>query len=229
MSVSPNINTVNKSFLDTLERSENLCIDMRPYLAPAAAIRAPLKPGQARRIIAMAFMTNVAAWEEYIQESFIRYLMGAKSPSGYRPSLRLGRCDSRDHAIEVIAGESNYDLEKNYFLWMNWNVVVRRAKVYFCDGEPFSKIPVGIATLIHDSYKIRNRVVHSSLMSKKEFKQVALKFRGRQKDAKLTQGYTVGSLLLETNVRHFGSFCTGRDYFEAYSNMFRKLADILTP
>jgi hypothetical protein len=230
MSVSPKLNTVKKSFLDALENSESLYIAVKPYLAPAVTSSSLLKPGQARRIIALAFMTNVAAWEEFVQESFIRYLMGASSPSGgYKPSLRLGACSSIDHAIEVIAGESNYDLEKNYLVWMNWKAVVKRAEVYFWKGEPFSKIPDGIVTLINDSFKIRNRVAHSSLMCKKDFKQVALKSRGMGKDANLTQGYTVGHLLLEPNVRHFGSFCSGQNYFEAYTNMFKKLADLLTP
>ena len=214
MSVSPKLNTVKKSFLDTLENSESLYIAVKPYLAPAVTISSPLKPGQARRIIALAYMTNVAAWEEYVQETFIRYLMGSTSPScGYKPSLRLGRCDSIDHAIEVIAGESDYDLQKRYLTWTNWQNVVKRANVYFWNGEPFSKIPDFIVSLIHDSSKIRNRVAHSSLKCKRDFKQVALKFRGMEKDANLTQGYTVGHLLLEPNLRHFGSFCSGQNYF----------------
>lgn len=230
MSSSAKLNTVKKTFLDTLSNSTNLYDAVRPYLSPNNATNNPLKPTQARRIIALAFMNNVAAWEEYVQESFIRYLVDACSPSGkYKPVLRLGKCSSIDHAIEVIAGESNYDLENNYLAWMNWKAVVKRAEVYFWKGEPFSKVPEGIVKLIHDSSKIRNRVAHNSQKCRKDFKQVAQKFLGLANNVNLKQGYTAGHLLMETSVRHFGNFCTGHNYFEAYSNMYRKLADIITP
>jgi hypothetical protein len=46
-------------------------------------------PRVASKIVGLSFLSIVSAWEEYLEGSFLRYMAGAKSESGYSPRLRM--------------------------------------------------------------------------------------------------------------------------------------------
>ena len=79
-------------------------------------------PGQARRVAALAFMHMVMGWEDLVEATFIRYLVGAKSPSGWSPRLRLGPASRLDHAYKLHQGPA-FRRGSDYLNWSNWGAM----------------------------------------------------------------------------------------------------------
>jgi hypothetical protein len=74
----------------------------------------PLHPRQAQKIVALCFMDIVAGWEEIVENCFIRYLAGAVSPNGYKPSLRSGPARSILHAYQLASGKPAFKVGTHY-------------------------------------------------------------------------------------------------------------------
>jgi len=189
----------------------------------------PLHPGQARRIVALAFMNIVAAWEEFVQGTFIRYMAGASSGNGYKPRLRFGPSESLAHAGQILSGKKEFGFQKDYFNWSSWKDVLSRAELFFSNGEPYSNVPEKYHRVIKDAFIIRNRIAHSSRKCRSEFNSLARRYLGLRKSAKLPQGYSVGNVLVEPNVRGFSKNHSPVDYFSAFCEIFTEIADISAP
>src|SRR5690349_3765507 len=90
---------VRDAFLSNSVSARDLVLAVRDL----AAIRrvpgqAGLHPEQARRVVELAFLGLIASWEEFLEQSFVRYLAGAASDNGYRPKLRLGKSSDITHS-----------------------------------------------------------------------------------------------------------------------------------
>ncbi|MCE0958735.1 hypothetical protein [Pseudomonas putida] len=190
--------------------------------------KAAIKPAQAMRVLGLCFMSTVGAWEEFVGRSFVRYMAGASTPT-YTPILKIGSCKSIDHAIDVLAGEHNFDLTKKYFTWTKYVEVRSRANVFFERGEPYTKIPQIFEQRLSDAVMIRNRVAHSSDKCVKDFAIVARRLMGIANSGKLPQGTSVGKLLRLATVNHFQAFNGAKTYYHAFDQMFRHLAFMLVP
>jgi len=189
----------------------------------------PLYPSQARRVVGLAFLASLAAWEEYVEAVFVRYLAGASAPSGYTPTPRGGTAVGIDHSYELITGSLGFDPDTSILSWSSPNRVIERSEIFFYQGQPFKGAIGKWNKQLQDASKIRNRVAHASSKCRSEFKSVALQHLGRDPKAKLSQGFSAGDLLLDTGQRGFPASNPAITYFEAYMNMFLDLADRLTP
>jgi len=189
---------------------------------------AGLYPGHARRIVALAFMQMVIAWEELVEGSLIRYLAGAPAPSGYRPRLRIGPAKSLAHAYQLISGNPKFEASKHFLSWDSWGSFVDTAALFLEGAEPFSKLTPLQRERLHDAKKIRNRVAHFSQKVRKDFAQIAKKHLGIPENGKLKQGYDVGQLLVDESSKGFGKVKKG-PYFIHYANLMLAIADIICP
>jgi hypothetical protein len=226
------ITTVKKAFHSDLSSSVTLFAAIKPFTDKSKTYDAiqgwePLHHAQAMRVVALAFMNIVAAWEEFVQSTFIRYMAGATSGNGYRPKLRVGPCSSLRHAGQILTRRTDFDFESDFISWSSWGEVTNRAALFFEEGRPFSSIVERDKQRLKDAVTIRNRVAHASGKSRAEFIKVAKLHLGLQLRSKLRQGYTVGQLLLE-QPRTFGP-SGANSYFEAYVEFFTRLSDILAP
>ena len=188
-----------------------------------------MHPKQARRVIALAFISLVAAWEDFVQGAFVRYMVDASSPAGYRPALRVGPCKTLRHAVEVLTGRPGFNLANRYLSWTKWSGVTSLASLHFLMGRPFSSVNIGLIQALNDGHIIRNRVAHSSQKARQDFLEVSRRFLGLAENAKIVQGYDVGTLLLETDVRGFGQMDREDNYFLQYCYLFTQLAEVLCP
>jgi len=223
--------TVKKTFEDMVESSRSLHAAIRPYTVRSyeGIAENPLHPNQARKVVGLALIGALAAWEEFLEAVFVRYLAGACSPSGYVPSLRLGQADSIKHAYEVLTGDSRYNPEKKVLSWTSLPAVIKSVELLFCEGHPF-RVPLEEwEQSLQDAFIIRNRVAHSSRKARNDFKRVALQHLGRSENGSLSQGYSAGDLLLESSVRGFRSLGKQDDYFSAYMTMLLDLARKIAP
>jgi hypothetical protein len=232
MAKQPKITTVKKTFHSDLSSSATLFAAILPFTDKGKTYDAiqgwePLHHAQAMRVVALAFMNTVAAWEEFVQSTFIRYMAGAASGNGYRPRLRVGPCSSLRHAGQILTRRTDFDFESDFITWSSWGEVMNRATLFFEEGRPFSSVIERDRQRLKDAVTIRNRVAHASSKSRAEFIKVAKLHLGQQPRSKLRQGYTVGQLLLE-QPKSFSS-SSARSYFEAYVEFFIRLSDIIAP
>ncbi len=224
-----NVISVRDQFITVLDSNLNLYEEMLPHANYSYHNnRAAIHPTQANRIVGMCFMSTVGAWEEFLGDSFIRYMAGASTPS-YQPVLKIGSCKGISHAVDVLAGESDYDLAKNYMTWTKYSDVCSKATVFFERGEPYTKVPAVFKERVADAIYIRNRVAHGSDKCIKDFAKVAKRFLGLNPVDNLPRGTSVGKILKGRAVNHFQAFNTAPTYYHAYDKMFRHLAFMLVP
>ena len=183
------------------------------------------------RTVELAFMGVCAAWEDFLEDTMVRYLADAKTDSGYRPRLRVGSCQSIPHAYQVLSGKPGYDPEEHYLTWTNPSSVVRLAEVFFIGGEPFKTPLTREVTRLKHAVKVRNRVAHASEKCKVDFREAANCIMQRQVNTPLGSGYRVGELLSGNACAYFGSHIPALNFtvFEAYMRAYTQLAGEVVP
>lgn len=136
-------------------------------------------------IVELAFLRIFIAWENFLEGSFIRYLMGAKSPSGYKPKAFVNPYNM-EHALNFISQG------KDYVKWNSASDVIDRSDVFFKNGEPFKNTLEASTTDLNEMNTIRNRIAHKSKSSQEKFNSLI-----RFKFGHGIRGMTPGRFLLE--------------------------------
>jgi hypothetical protein len=185
----------------------------------------------ARRVVELAFLGLMSAWEEFLDQSFVRYLAGARADCGFSPTLRLGKASNLPHAYHLISGDPDFDPARSYSRFADPKWVIAFAKIYFAQGAPYATVLQPSLELLKNATMLRNRVAHNSAKCREDFRRSAKLHLGLASSAPLTQGYSVGDLLSSPAVRIFGQ--TARDrgwaYFQAYNARLRSLARKIVP
>jgi len=135
-------------------------------------------------IVEMAFLRIFVAWESFLEESFIRYAVGAASPSGYTLNALI-HPQNIGHALELVLSG------RDYVPWNSASEVTRRSALYFQDGEPYRSALETAATELDEMNTIRNRITHKSINSKSNFNAFI-----RRKFGHGVRGMTPGRFLL---------------------------------
>ena len=225
------IDPTKRDFRRSLVSAFNLSAAVDPFLRRNLdnMIYEDLHFEQARKILGLAFLGVTAAWEEFLDGCFIRYLVGAKSPNGFSPSLLLGPCHSMQHAYQLLGG-ADFNPESRYLDWTDPSSIIKKARVFFRNGRPFDCLE-GSEQLLKDAVRIRNRVAHQSDKARNDFYDAALRIlgrRSRKQGGRLRQGYSVGQLLTETPKRFYGEpsegFMVLHLFLNAYWNLARQIA-----
>lgn len=141
---------------------------------------------QVYMIFELSLLKIFVAWELLLEDSFIRYLAGGKSDSGYGPK-RYARPRNLKHAREIV------EEGREYADWSSLDVVIRKAEMYFVNGEPFRGVLRSVMTNIQDLKTIRNAIVHMSSYSRTKFRTLV-----RSKLGHAPKGIVPGRLLSMT-------------------------------
>lgn len=192
-------------------------------------------PNVAAKIIGLAFLSMIAAWEDFISQAYLGYLCGYPSPNGSSPVLRIGKCQNKSHALLVAAGDPNYREAERKVRWGNIRWVKALSIIHFTSSNPFSRITESEIYWIELGVTMRNRVAHNSEKSKSNFKDAMNKLFSEPKNSPLPSGYSPGQFLilltdslpklkeLSTDEQHWG------DVFEGYTSLFVRLSNKLCP
>jgi hypothetical protein len=225
----PKIATTKNAFLEVRLSADGLFDDMRPFLDGSYQHgKNALRRKQAERIVSFAFLTLIAGWEEFLFWLFLRYMMGASAPGGVKPGLLNQRSSTLLNAARTLTDNPNFDPDLHYYSWRNWPDLLTAANLYFTGGAPFSAVvPDDVLRLAH-AQGIRNRVAHRSKKCIAEFKRVARFHYGLLPAADLANGTDPGRLLCR-DVSHVFPVVANQTYYEAYSQMFERLANQLAP
>jgi hypothetical protein len=240
MSRTPKLNSVRNEFVRIISSAVNIFLAVFQYTEKDriyAGIQGeePLHPAQVKRIIAFSFTQVISAWEQFIQDSFMRYMIGASSPSGYKPQLRIGPCKSYIHAWQVLTGKIGFDPDRDFIGWTSWQIITDRAKIYFEEGHPFTLLGQPDTQRIADAVALRNRVVHGSSRCIEKFKKVAKEHLRLSVEDKLNPGYGVGDLLIHEplifpkNPEITPETPEFNNYFISYANLFLEAAYKIAP
>lgn len=163
---------------------------------------------QKESVVELAFLRIFIAWENFLEDSFLRYLIGGRSCSGKVPQKFINPPNIKK-AEEIIAGEKN-----KYIQWNLLEYIIPRSEIYFKDGEPYKNILQTIAVDINNMNKIRNRITHQSKRSGDDFKIFI-----RQEFGHGIKGMTPGRLLLKNKDNQTIT------YFDYYSGIIEKTGD----
>lgn len=124
-----------------------------------------------------AFMTEAAvlkmyiAWERYLEQSFLTYLMGSLSTSG-RAITSFLAAPSSEHANKVLIGTSKY------VDWGNPDIVNRLAGLYFGGGGPYKSGIAAVQSDLFDLRAVRNAAAHLSSSTSAQLDAVGLRRLG---------------------------------------------------
>lgn len=191
----------NFSELNTqINRSNNLVSKIRGLRLPYFEVKI---------ITELAFLRIFIAWECFLEDSFIKYLVGAPSLSGRNNPKSFVNPPNIEKAREILLGER----KRGYIGWNSANTVIHRANIYFKGGEPYSSALTPFITEIDDINTIRNRIAHKSKKATQKFNEFI-----RREFGYGTRGMTPGRLLLTTNT--FASRIT-ITYFDYYLRIIR--------
>lgn len=228
MAKALNVDTCRESFEYQIDVAKRLTKAVVPLKAVNHVAGENLHSKHVRRIVELAFMGVVSSWEDFLEQTMVRYLAGAKSKSGFGAPHKVGLAKSILHAYRVISREAKYDPKRNYLSWTCPSEVLSRADFFFVGGAPYHAPIQQFHANVQRAISIRNRVAHASEKCKADFKIVACEFLNV---AKLTKSYGAGDLLQAPAARHFGKAVanSGKIYLEAYLDMFEAMAKKIVP
>lgn len=226
---TPKVDHVRDSFLAEIASATNLVtsIDGLPRkVHPATQVG--IHPKHVRQVFELAFMGIIAAWEEFLERSLVRYLAGATTDSSYTPSNKHGSANGLRHAYEILSQEANYDPQKHYLKVTDPRWVWRTADFFFA-RHPYGCLNLQ-SGLLRKATSIRNRIAHNSEKSKADFREAAGYFLNLP-NGRLTKGFGAGALLLDPVQRHFGQrvIQARHSHFKAYADLYESLARTIVP
>jgi hypothetical protein len=137
-------------------------------------------------IAGLTLLKLTLAWESFLEDTFLRYLCGAKSAAGVSPTLLLGKQPKLNAAFRALSGS-------NKFLGWQPDTTLKRANKFFDAGEPYETAVKGAKSVLEDMGSIRNRIAHRSDHSVIEFQAVVQVHFGF-----VPRGMTPGRFLLST-------------------------------
>jgi hypothetical protein len=216
-----------RTFLDALVSASGLAAAIKPFcVRNYEGIREnDLHPTQARRVVALSFLAASSAWEEFIGAVFVRYVAGAASPRGYRPTLLMGPAPSLQHAFKLVAGRHDYDPGSRFLSWSP-EETLGRVQLFFRKGSAFENAIKGASRQLKDAVISRNRVAHSSRKCRADFVGLSRRLLATRR---LARGYTVGDLLLAKPRVALHQHPGSGTYLDAYLFLFHNLASALAP
>ena len=188
----PRIQSVLDGFRQEVDRSNALLDDIRVRGVPFFRLR---------QIAELSYLRIYLAWENFLEESFARFLCGASTLSGHRPTC-YAKPKNIEHAKDFLVG-----LDRPYLQYADWasvENVKQRARLCFRGGAPF--VPPLDAALrdLLDMRIIRNHIAHRSSSARKKFRNLQQRHLGVRKN------YSAGQFLLlahaQTGVRYIRFF-----------------------
>jgi hypothetical protein len=105
-----------------------------------------------------ALLKIFVAWETYMEMVMACYATGQRAPSGYRAP----RLPQRRLTMSVPQVARLFRGEQRFLGWSDPGVVIRRAKHWFRNGEPFTTHVGGVAQTVLYLKAVRNAVAHES-------------------------------------------------------------------
>jgi hypothetical protein len=158
----------------------------------------------------LAFFLAMNAWEAFLEESFILYLLGKQAPRG-KKTRRYGFPPNEDAAYEWVKDG------RDYAKWTP-DVVKGRATRLFRDGYPYDAALTAHQNRLFQLKVIRNAIAHNSESARLKFEKLV-----RDELKALPAGTTVGSFLLTAKPASSPPVSYLEFYFDELATVSRKI------
>src|ERR1035441_7253446 len=153
------------AFSRSLKDARDIADDARKWSIPPQPNAAAQISHQRRDLLTeTAFLRAFSAWEIFLEETFLLYLLGHQAPRGRAPH-RYGFPPDRAAASEWCSDG------KEYAKW-NASDVRRRADRWFKDGKPFTPALQSQQSRLDQLITIRNAIAHESSAARGKFENV---------------------------------------------------------
>ncbi len=119
-----------------------------------------------------AFLKIFIAWETFLEQSFIDYLMGEPSINNQRPA-RWAHPMNRSHANQLLIGT------QKYVDWANPEITRKLSKIYFHEGYVFNTHLGAVNNDLLDLKTIRNSAAHLSSSTSDRLDALSTRLLGR--------------------------------------------------
>src|SRR5437016_10422147 len=103
-----------------------------------------------------ALLKLTVASEAFLEQSLGAYVIGERSPSGFRPARKRKLDMPHSHALEIFRGDREF---------VGWNApgrVIQRAESWLRNGEPFTAALAPISQALGYVKLMRNAIAHES-------------------------------------------------------------------
>lgn len=180
------IEPVIADFIGNLKQTRGLAHAAHQWLDPALGPRSPrFSPSHRYALVELAFLRSCLAWESFLEETFLLYILGKKPRRRKLPRKRYIFPVGQQHARNLLLPEGG-----TYAEWDKPDKVLTRAKRLLRGGEPFESAISPRRNTLLEMQTIRNAIAHRSQSSQLSFEKLARNMLGT-----LPPGLTVGSYL----------------------------------
>lgn len=200
------INPMLDKFKEGVSSSQSLADDANTFKEPKGGKDRPILKSKKYLIVELSFLKLYLAWEQFLEETFTRFMCGSITASGYSPN-RFVQPPTLKHAYSmVLEGKSFVD-------WTKISNIIRRARMFFEEGEPYVTAVGSASSELEEMRRIRNRIAHRSEHSVRLFKEVV-----RQRIGSIPKGMRPGRFLLYIDPN------TNQSFLEEYSTLLLAIA-----
>lgn len=119
----------------------------------------------------LAFLRLFMAWEDFLEQSFFRYLCGYRSALGSFPP-------TKQYASRIAAAEKMVLGNRDYVLWHNPSIIEKRSRSFLL-GAPHETVIASNTARLEWFASIRHRVVHGQQDARNKFDIATLRLAGR--------------------------------------------------
>ena len=205
------LNFIFEEYKNSINKSLLLVTNLNNYRELRGGKLRPILLKNINLISELVFLKIFISWETFLEQTFIRYMCGGVTSSGYYPD-RYVKPKKIDHAMNILLQN------KEYLDWTRWNEVKTWAKNFFKNGEPYEPAILGSEVKLNEMKTIRNRIAHHSEASTRKFHTLV-----RNKLGNVPRGITPGKLLI---INLPG---TGDTILQDYVRLLLSLGQIIVP
>jgi hypothetical protein len=153
------------TFSRSLAEARSLATDAQIWSTPPSpGAKAQITPKRRDMLTEMAFLRAFTAWEMFLEETFLLYLVGYKAPRAARPK----RCG---FPADLVAASEWCNDGKDYVTWDAPNVR-KRADRWLDQGTPFTPALRVQQNRFEQLATLRNAIAHESPFSKRKFQNL---------------------------------------------------------
>lgn len=130
-----------------------------------------LTPYRLEALYEFAYLRVILAWEQLMEEAFLRYLCGCAGPGGVPNLISAPFARIEDAHRAIFAG-------RDYLLWYP-DKAVKRSQAYFTNG-PIELVLSSSFSRLEWIFAIRHRIAHVSDHARVEFDKATMGLAGRR-------------------------------------------------
>lgn len=206
--------TVLVTLTNKLNETQQLAVAADQWVSVTFPRGVPKFSSRHKEIITeLAFLQAFLAWEAFLEESFILYLLGKKPPKGNPPRRHV--IPSTRKIVGKLIAEG-----RDYADWSAATNVIKRADRFFREGKPYAQVLKAHQNMFDEISAIRNAIAHSSAHSQEKFKNLT-----RNKLGIYPSNLTVGGFLAMT----VPSSSPPESFLEFYLSKIRFAAQRIVP